>query len=416
MTREKQLLNKSIIVCAIFARLLGFPAAGCAEQQVIRPRPGAASLTLMLAARGLSAVGSQRVMRTQVTLEGEKFLLNGRPTYMGRTWNGTSIEGRLMNARMVQGIFDDLNPDTRARWAYPDGSGWDPDRNTREFMAAMPEWRWQGLIAFTLNLQGGNPYGYPELQPGSNSKPAPNDTAQPWHNSAFTPDGTLRPDYSLRAARILDRADELGMVVILGLFYFGQDQRFADQAAVIRALDQATDWLLVHRWHNVLVEINNECDVGYHHAILKPARVHELIERVHARAQDGWRLLVGTSYGGGRVPADNVVRVSDFILMHANNVSDPIRIGEMVRKTRALPSWRPMPIVFNEDDHFDFDKPENNMTAALRAGASWGYFDYRKRGEGFADGYQSVPVDWGINSPRKRVFFTKLREITGGLE
>ena len=36
--------------------------------------------------------------------------------------------------------------------------------------------------------------------------------------------------------------------------------------------------------------------------------------------------------------------------------------------------------------------------------------------EGFAEGYQSVPVDWGIHSARKRAFFAKLREITGGLE
>jgi hypothetical protein len=38
-----------------------------------------------------------------------------------------------------QGIFDDLNPETRARWAYPDTKKWDPDRNTREFVAAMPQ-------------------------------------------------------------------------------------------------------------------------------------------------------------------------------------------------------------------------------------------------------------------------------------
>ena len=87
----------------------------------------------------------------------------------------------------------------------------------------------------------------------------------------------------------------------------------------------------------------------------------------------------------------------------------------MVKQTRALPSWRPMPIVFNEDDHFDFDKPDNNFVAAVRAGASWGYFDFRMKDEKFADGYQSVPVDWGINSLRKKAFFAKLREITGGL-
>jgi hypothetical protein len=71
-----------------------------------------------------------------------------------------------------------------------------------------------------------------------------------------------------------------------------------------------------------------------------------------------------------------------------------------------------MPILFNEDDHFDFDKPENNFTAAVGEYASWVYFDYRMRGEGFDEGYQSVPVNWEISSDRKRGFFNLLREIT----
>jgi hypothetical protein len=354
-------------------------------------------LVLILAALAASAADPAR---TIVSIEGEKFLINGKPTYAGRTWEGVSIEGRLMNSRMVQGAFDDLNPATRSRWTYPDGQAWDADRNTREFIAAMPEWRRHGLLAFTLNLQGGSPEGYSR--------------DQPWINNAFEADGTFRPDYKARVARILDRANELGMVVILGIFYFGQDERLQDEAAVIRAVDQTVDWIFSRGDRHVLVEINNECNVRYDHAILKPDRVHELITRVRERTREGRRLLVGTSYGGGRVPDDNVVKVSDFILVHGNGVTDPARITDMVKKTRALAAWRPMPIVFNEDDHFDFDKPQNNFVAAVRAGASWGYFDYRMKGEGFADGYQSVPVDWGINSPRKKAFFAKLKEITGG--
>ena len=83
-------------------------------------------------------------------------------------------------------------------------------------------------------------------------------------------------------------------------------------------------------------------------------------------------------------------------------MKDPARIAEMVRQTRKVPGYRPMPILFNEDDHFDFDKPANNFAAALGEYASWGYFDYRMKGEGFDDGYQSVPVNWGISSARKR--------------
>ncbi len=72
-----------------------------------------------------------------------------------------------------------------------------------------------------------------------------------------------------------------------------------------------------------------------------------------------------------------------------------------------------MPILFNEDDHFDFDKPRSNLTTAVSAYVSWGYFDYRMAGEGFDDGYQSVPVNWGISSPRKKAFFDLLSDITG---
>lgn len=355
---------------------------------------------LLLATMALGALAAES-KRTAVAIDGEKFLINGRPTYVGRTWDGVSIEGRLMNSRMVQGVFDDLNPETRSRWAYPDTGRWDAERNTREFIAAMPEWRRHGLLAFTLNLQGGSPEGYSR--------------GQPWHNSAFAADGTLRDDYAARAAKIIDRADELGMVVILGLFYFGQDERLKDEAAVIRAVDNTVDWLFAHGWKNVLVEINNETTNGYDHAILRPDRVSELIERVRVRTRDGRRFLVGTSYTGRKVPEDNVLKVSDFALLHGNGAtSNPALITAMIRDTRAKSAWHPMPIVFNEDDHFDFDQPENNLVAAVRAGASWGYFDYRMKDEKFPDGYQSVPVDWGINSPRKKAFFAKLKEITGG--
>jgi hypothetical protein len=336
---------------------------------------------------------------TTVAIEGEKFLLNGKPTYAGRTWKGHKVEGLLFNSRMVQGIFDDLNPQTVPTWAYPDTARWDAARNTREFVAAMPQWRRHGLLAFTINLQGGSPQGYSR--------------EQPWHNSAITPEGELRPEYMQRLKLILDRADELGMAAILGIFYFGQDQRLSDEEAVKRAVDRAVDWVFDQGYRNVLIEVNNECNVRYDHAILRPERVHELIERVKSRKRDGRRLLVSTSYGGGTIPKENVVRAADFLLLHGNGVSEPKRIAEMVRACRKVPGYRTMPILFNEDDHFDFDRPSNNMTAALSEYASWGYFDYRMKGEGFDDGYQSVPVNWKISSPRKKGFFNLLKEVTG---
>ena len=338
--------------------------------------------------------------QTVVSIKEDQFLINNSLTYSGRYWNGNKIEGLLFNTRMVQGIFDDMNPETIKNWAYPDTRRWDPDRNTNEFIANMKSWRDKGLLSFTINLQGGSPQGY------SND--------QPWHNSVYKADGSLRSDYMARLEKILNKADELGMVPIVGLFYFGQDQTIRDEAAVKNAVKNAVDWLFARNYRNILIEIDNECNVNkYDHEILKPARVHELIELVKKMTKDSHRFYVGTSYGGGTIPKSNVVKASDFILLHGNGVTVPDTIAAMVKKTRAVDGYTPKPILFNEDDHFNFDKEWNNFTASVRNYASWGYFDYRMKDEPFECGYQSVPVDWGINSDRKKAFFKLLKEITG---
>jgi hypothetical protein len=337
--------------------------------------------------------------KTILSITGEDFRINGEPTYAGREWNGHRIEGLLLNSRMVQATFDDLNPETSPRWAYPDTKKWDAERNVNEFISAMPEWRAHGLLAITLNFQGGSPEGY--------------SAEQPWLTSAYNPDGSLRPEFAGRMKRVLDAADDLGMAVILGYFYFGQDEHLENEAAVLRATDETTRWLLDGGWRNVLVEINNETNGSYDHDILKPQRIHELIERVKKTEINGRRLLTGTSYGGGIIPRGNVVKVSDFLLIHGNAVDKPARITEMVKLTRAVPGYKPMPILFNEDDHENFDKPQNNFAAAIAARASWGWFDYRRPGEGLEQGYQSLPVNWGISSQRKKAFFDHLAEITG---
>lgn len=338
--------------------------------------------------------------QTIVSIVGEDFHINGKPTYQGRVWKDHRIEGLLLNSRMVQATYDDLNPESAKRWAYPDTGKWDTERNVSEFIAAMPEWKSQGLLSITVNFQGGSPEGYSK--------------SQPWISGAFSEDGSLRPEFAARMKRVLDAADANGMAVILGYFYFGQDQRLKDEAAVIHATDEATHWILAGGWKNVLVEVNNETNIkAYDHDILRPARIHELIERVHNAERDGRHLLVGTSYGGGVIPKENVVRASDFLLLHGNGVKNPVRITEMIKQTRAVTGYKPMPILFNEDDHENFDQPTNNFAAAIADHVSWGWFDFRRQGEALEDGYQSPPVNWGISSARKRAFFGYLSEITG---
>ena len=353
-----------------------------------------------------------REMKTEVTIVGQQFYINGEPTYKGRMW-ATSyggeypVEGLLMNARLVQGIFDDVNPETDGQWAYPDTKQWSPDRNTDEYIDAMASWKEHGLLAFTLNLQGGCPYGYCR--------------DQPWDNSAFEPDGSLRPDFMNRLERVLNRADDLGMVVILGYFYFGQDGKINDEEAVITAVKNATQWVLDKGYRNVIVEINNECNVRYDHEILQCHRVHELIETAKAMHVDGRRLYVSTSLGGGSVPPGNIVGASDYVLLHGNGVRDPERMEEMIRQVREMEEYNHMPIVNNEDDrpwrdaHQGWGESGNNFVAAVKNYASWGYFDFRMSSEqhDYNLGHQSIPANWHITTEREQDFFDLCATITG---
>jgi hypothetical protein len=355
----------------------------------------------------------RREMKTEVTIAGERFYINGEPTYGGRKWVTSyggeyPVEGLLMNARLVQGIFDDLNPATRGQWVYPDTRQWDPDRNTSEYIDAMASWREHGMLAFTLNLQGGCPYGYCNHQP--------------WDNSAFAADGSLRPDFMDRLERILNRADDLGMVVILGYFYFGQDGNLTDEAAVIRAVENATNWILEKGYRNVIVEINNECNVRYDdHEILQCHRVHELIQLVRSIELDGRRLYAGTSLGGGSVPPENIVGASDYVLLHGNGVRDPAWMVEMIRRVRQQDVYTSMPIVNNEDDQpwrveaQGWGESGNNFAESVKNYASWGNFDFRRVDEHheYNLGHQSIPANWHITTGREIGFFEMCARITG---
>src|SRR5947209_8352989 len=176
--------------------------------------------------------------KTVVSIAGDRFLIDGKLINEGRVWRGKSVEGLLFNSRMANAIIDDDNPATRGVWAYPDGE-FSAERNTREFIAALPDYRAHGLRAVAINLQGGSPQGY--------------SWNQPWRTSGFQADGTIRPDYVARLDEVITACDRLGIVVILGLFYWKQSHVLADEAAVKAAVTNSVDWLVARGARNVLL-------------------------------------------------------------------------------------------------------------------------------------------------------------------
>jgi sugar phosphate isomerase/epimerase len=63
-------------------------------------------------------------------------------------------------------------------------------------------------------------------------------------------------------ARLLDAADELGMAVIVSLFYCGQIHRIADAQPIMNAVRSVCAFLREGGWYNVIIEVANEYDIG----------------------------------------------------------------------------------------------------------------------------------------------------------
>ncbi len=358
------------------------------------------ALALPFIATACADKTEQPAYKTEVTIVGEDFHINGKPTFEGKTWRGHNIQGLLPNSRMVNATFDDKNDSTVTKWAYPDTKVWDAERNVNEFMDQMPVYRAHNMLAFTLNMQGGDPIGYhPD---------------QPWINTAFNADGSLVAEYTDRIERVIEKADDLGMVVILGVFYCAQERVFKDEAAIKAGLVNTCNWILDKGYRNVIIEVGNESDILFQQPILiwekSGGRVHELIELAKTVTKDGRRLLVSTSYSGGIVPDASSAKASDFILIHGNRLESPDLILKQMEGVRALLGDDIKPIVYNEDDCYEFEKDFNNFTAATSCHASWGFFDYRKAGDALEVGYQSMPADWTISTDRKKGFFNLIKE------
>ena len=361
--------------------------------------------------------GAQTAGNTVVGIRGSQFTINGQLSYTaasGFPSANANLAGTLLNVRAVQAIFDDANyPNQGSRlhpyqsntlgaifWDYPDGP-WDPERNLREFLAALPAWRRAGLLAFTVNLQGGGPN---DGNYGENGPTQPND------NSAFDSQGELKPAYATRLAKVLAEADRLGMVAIVGLFYQGQDERVEiapDGRYVKRAIENAIGYLkgLPHR--NVLIEVNNEVSVGgYSHRILQPDGVVEALRT--AKTAAAGRFPVSTSWAGGlqarSEQATAAVKEMDYILIHTNGQT-PEQVRETIAASRRI-GGTDRPLIVNEDGVSAF-----NLQAAVDERVGWGYYD--QGWNDYRDGFQSPPTNWSIDTPVKWLFFEQVARLTG---
>jgi hypothetical protein len=319
-------------------------------------------LVFMAAGALLAAATGTGTNCTRVALDNGRWLINGTVTYPG-----AAAEGLLMNVRMVNAVFEDRRK--------PD---FDAEANATRFIAKLPDYGAHGVRAVTLCLQGGMP-GYEGAL-----------------NSAFEPDGSLRPEYLARVERVIRACDQSGVVVILGLFYQRQSAVLRDEAAVRAGVVNAARWVRERGFQNVLLEIANEYPHGgFVHPIIRQAKGMAGLIRLAKHTAPG--LLVSASgYGDGKVHAE-VAAAADFLLPHWNGIpvaQIPGRLAELKKYGK--------PNVANEDD-----KTGAKAVAALRAsvenGASYGLM-LQKHNQTFP-----FHFDGAADDP---VYYAELRKLT----
>jgi hypothetical protein len=364
----------------------------------------------------------------KLSIRNDLFYLGETPTYTQRSGfphADPRLKGLLLNHRVINGIFDDLNPshdydgDGRDDFAYPDTGVWDPDVNTLSLIEAMRTWREQGVIAFTIGLQGGNPYRSCPIPPGLSTEAI--------DGGAFNPDGSLRRPFMTRLKWVLDAAAELDMVPIINYFYQGGVRRIAEDR-IESAVDNATQWLLDQDYTSLVIDLANECSSGSYWPALRPDAIHGLLYRIKdtvdlRASQDGRarRFWVGASLGPRASRAEALaelpaafLRASDLLMLHGNELATAdIRAAIVTARERMRTVLnRQLPIVYNEDIQATPTDPTADnggdlahLEACIEAGASWG---------NLIRSHQQVPcLNWCDGTPVQRAWFARTRQLAG---
>lgn len=314
-------------------------------------------------------------MKTCLTIQEDKFFINGEKTYSEIAGCDDRLYGLLMNARFIQGIFDDKsNPERFNRF----GRIFDSEKNTDDLIAALSQWYQYGLRAFTVGLQGGGPCFTMD-----------NNTID---NNPFGEDGLVLDEaYANRLHRLIQAADELGMVVIVSILYGSQAMRLQNEYAILQAIRTTCAFLKEAAYTNVMIEIANEHDVKpfTNHPIIKNAETVACM--IHLAKELSGGIPVGCSGMGGSLN-EEICKASDVIFIHGNGLSRQQYYNLITRAKK----WGPgKPIVCNEDS-----QAIGQLKVAFETGTSWGYYNNMTK--------QEPPCDWAITMGEDRFFAQRM--------
>ena len=310
-------------------------------------------------------------MKTKISISGNQFFIDGKLTYAEIPDANPKSLGLLWNMRLIQGVFADLfGPQNLIDLC---NSHFDPEKNTDDLIKALPEWYAYGIRAITVGFQG----GWPVTQA----------MVDKLNCNPFGEDGLhLEEGFASRMDRLIRAADEIGMVIIVNIFYWAQANRMKNGTAVRNALKTACHFLRDNGYTNVMIDVANEFNIRQfkHPMIGTDDGISALIDM--AKIESGGMLT--SSSPGSHTLCEQACAVSDFILIHLNGVTRTTAY-EVLKN----PNYAGKPIVCNEANPCC-----SRVDLCLDSYASFGYYNnYTK---------QLVPSDWSV-TPGEDLFFAR---------
>jgi hypothetical protein len=329
---------------------------------------------------------------TDIKIINGKFYVNGAISNCGSPLS----EGRLV------GVFTDM-------CAFFDANITDIDKNKREFIENLGEWKKSGVDLITVGLQSPNPFReyYKKAREQDKEKNLP------FESSAIKRDGSLNLGYLENSREIIEAADNMGFAVLVNILSPSCEDIFEDEFAILNGTLNAAGWLAGQGFSNVIVNITDVAHTFYKSSVLKDGRIIKVLKSVRQKVKE--KLILGAGIKSfTNISAKNMreyIELSDFIPLHANYTKSNHNTKRMLEKIyfvreKMRAAGREIPVIIAKGDDLSEkynSYGKNNLLESLENGASWCYYD--------KDGFVIMPVSWDKNSSDEKKRFFDGREM-----
>lgn len=346
------------------------------------------------------------------------YVRNSRGSRWSQTNEGSAyrkkLRGSLAMLRAAQGLFDD-------EWLTE--REFDPEANTNRLIAQLDVYKQHGIGGIAVSLQGADPGYAPQVNGIARGPSADLGRGAGALVSAYKADGSLKPAWAARLARLIAETDKRGMVLCLILFQQYQDEALRSPEAIVAAARNVARLLVARDARNVILDLADAWDAqgdSWDHRRFIPRNIDNLIRAVREEFQDAeFSLPIGASTSAAMAYPMSLARVCDVVLLQGGGRS----AADKLARSRQLKEYGRAVLMIDDENGGGADAAalarENTAAEAfLTNAAGWSF-----RPKGLADRFpfeyapaESAVLDESRDAAgRRTAYFRAMLERIAGI-